>query len=452
MVMRRSIRVKKSIKDTNSGNSSSLNPRLFERASRLMVKGVNSPIRYFEPYPFFVKHARGCRVYDVDGNSYIDYCMGYGALLLGHAFKDVIDDVKAQLSRGSLYCMPTEHEVELAELLSRCIPCAEMIRLLNTGMEATYHAIRIARAYTKRRKIIKFDGCYHGSHDYTLVKSYASMDEMLSSAMLEGIASNTIILPYNDIDAVRDAMQKVGSDVAAIIVEPVMANAGLIPPSNGFLETLSSVCKEHGSLLIFDEVVTGFRLALGGAQEYYNIKPDIATFAKAMANGFPIACIAGRRDVMSVLAPEGMLYQGSTFAGNPVCVTAAIATIRYLMRHRSIYKLMEKRCNELVSMISDMVRDNGIEARINSIASMLQIFFTSNEVRDYATARLSNTTLFKSYFNGLLKQGVFIPPSQFEVCFLSLAHDDTIIRSTGEKIGRVLARELRRGVEVTGRE
>ncbi|GBC73066.1 Glutamate-1-semialdehyde 2,1-aminomutase [archaeon HR04] len=430
--------------------------KLFERACKYMVKGVNSPIRYFEPYPFFVKRARGCRVYDVDGNSYIDYCMGYGALLLGHAFKDVIDEVRAQLSKGSLYCMPSEHEVELTELLNRCIPCAETIRLVNTGMEATYHAIRIARAYTKRRKIIKFDGCYHGSHDYTLVKSYASVDEMLSSAMLEGVASNTVILPYNDIDAIRGTMQKIGDDVAAIIVEPVMANAGLIPPSKGFLETLSSLCREHGSLLIFDEVVTGFRLALGGAQEYYNIKPDIATFAKAMANGFAIACIAGRRDVMSILAPEGRLYQGSTFAGNPVCVTAAIATIRYLMRHRrSIYRLMEKRCNELVSMISDMVRDNGVEARINSIASMLQIFFTSNDVRDYATARLSNTTLFKSYFKELLRQGVFIPPSQFEVCFLSLAHDDTIIRSTGEKIGRVLsilAKELSRRVEVSSRE
>lgn len=429
--------------------------RLFNKASKLIPKGVNSPIRYFEPYPFFVKRAKGCKVYDVDNNSYIDYCMGYGSLLLGHAFKDVIDEVKSQLYKGSLYCMPSEQEVELAELLNRCIPSAEMVRLVNTGLEATYHAIRIARAYTKRRKIIKFDGCYHGSHDYTLVKSYASVDEMLSSAMLEGVASNTIILPYNDIDAIKDAMQKIGNDVAAIIVEPVMANAGLIPPSNGFLETLSSVCREHGSLLIFDEVVTGFRLALGGAQEYYNIKPDIATFAKAMANGFAIACIAGRRDVMSMLAPEGRLYQGSTFAGNPVCVTAAIATIRYLMRHRSIYRLMEKRCNELVSMMSDMVRDNGIEARINSIASMLQIFFTSNEVRDYATAKLSNTTLFKSYFKELLKQGVFIPPSQFEVCFLSLAHDDTIIRSTGEKIGRVLsilARELSKRVEVTSRE
>lgn len=429
--------------------------KLFERASKHMVKGVNSPIRYFEPYPFFVKHARGCRVYDVDDNSYIDYCMGYGALLLGHAFKDVIDEVRAQLSKGSLYCMPTEHEVELTELLNRCIPCAETIRLVNTGMEATYHAIRIARAYTKRRKIIKFDGCYHGSHDYTLVKSYASVDEMLSSAMLEGVASNTIILPYNDIDAIKDAMQKIGDDVAAIIVEPVMANAGLIPPSNGFLESLSSLCREHGSLLIFDEVVTGFRLALGGAQEYYNIKPDIATFAKAMANGFAIACIAGRRDVMSMLAPEGRLYQGSTFAGNPVCVRAAIATIRYLMGHRSIYRLMEKRCNELVSMVSDMVRDNGIEARINSIASMLQIFFTNNDVRDYAAARLSNIALFKSYFKELLRQGVFIPPSQFEVCFLSLAHDDTIIRSTGEKIGRglsILAKELSKRVEVSSRE
>lgn len=433
--------------NVDDGNRKSL--KLFERASRLMVKGVNSPIRYFEPYPFFVKRARGCKVYDLDNNSYIDYCMGYGALLLGHAFKEVIDAVEAQLAKGSLYCMPTEYEVELAELLNRCIPSAETIRLVNTGMEATYHAIRIARAYTKRRKIVRFDGCYHGSHDYTLARVYASRDEMLASAILDGVASNTIVVPYNNIEALRDVMQREGDDVAAVIVEPVMANAGLILPENGYLAGLSNVCREHGSLLIFDEVVTGFRLALGGAQEYYGVKPDIATFAKAMANGFVIACIAGRRDVMSVLAPEGKLYQGSTFAGNPVSVTAALATIRYLIKHRSLYRIMERRCSKLADAIRDLLHDNGFEARVHNIASMLQVFFTGNEVRDHATARASNAESFKSYFRALLRHGIFIPPSQFEVCFLSLAHADTIIKSTEERIGRVL-RELR--VEVAGRE
>ncbi|MCS6767198.1 MAG: glutamate-1-semialdehyde 2,1-aminomutase [Candidatus Nitrosocaldus sp.] len=424
---------------------------LFERASRSMIKGVNSPIRYFEPYPFFVKRARGCKVHDVDNNQYIDYCMGYGALLLGHAFKAVIDAVREQLARGSLYCMPTEQEVELAELLQRCIPCAEAVRLVNTGMEATYHAIRIARAYTRRRKIVRFDGCYHGSHDYTLARRDMSREERMDKAILDGVADNTLVLPYNDPDALMDAMRREGDDVAAVIVEPVMANAGLIPPEDGYLGRLSSICREYGSLLIFDEVVTGFRLALGGAEEYYNIKPDIATFAKAMANGFAIACIAGRRDVMSVLAPEGRLYQGSTFAGNPISVTASLATIRYLTRHRSLYSRIARRCGELVSMIDDAIEDNGLTARVNSIASMLQVFFTSREVRDHATARSSNTELFKAYFRALLKQGIFIPPSQFEVCFLSLAHDDTIIRSTGESIDRAF-RELREQVEVAGRQ
>jgi len=296
--------------------------RLFNKASKLIPKGVNSPIRYFEPYPFFVKRAKGCKVYDVDNNSYIDYCMGYGSLLLGHAFKDVIDEVKSQLYKGSLYCMPSEQEVELAELLNRCIPSAEMVRLVNTGLEATYHAIRIARAYTKRSKVVRFEGCYHGANDYTLADKYVP----------ECIRKSTLIVPYNDINALDDTMSKHGDDVACIIVEPVMANAGLILPEEGYLSHLSRVAKEHGSLLIFDEVVTGFRLALGGAQEYYGVKPDLSTFAKAMSNGFTIACIAGREDVMSILAPKGDLFQASTFAGNPVGVTASIATIRFLLK------------------------------------------------------------------------------------------------------------------------
>ncbi len=435
--MRRSSR----IGEIGSESIGDASVRLFDKASRLMVKGVNSPIRYFEPYPFFVKHARGCKVYDVDKNPYIDYCMGYGALLLGHAFKGVIDAVRAQLARGSLYCMPSEHEVELAELLNTCIPCAETVRLVNTGMEATYHAIRIARAYTRRRKIVRFDGCYHGSHDYTLARNNMDRDARVDNAILDCVADNTLVLPYNDPDALKDLMQREGNDVAAVIVEPVMANAGLIPPDPGYLATLSSICREYGSLLIFDEVVTGFRLALGGAQEYYGIKPDLATFAKAMANGFVIACIAGRRDVMSVLAPEGRLYQGSTFAGNPVSVTASIATIRYLIRHRSLYKIIAERCSRLADAVKDILHDRGLEAIVHNIASMLQVFFTDKDVRDYATAKRSDTGLFKLYFKALLKQGVFIPPSQFEVCFLSLAHSDAVIMDTVERMDRAI-REL----------
>lgn len=413
---------------------------LFNKASRLIPKGVNSPIRYFEPYPFFVKRAKGCKVYDVDNNSYIDYCMGYGSLLLGHAFKEVIDNVKAQLSKGSLYCMPTEQEVELAELLNRCIPSAEMVRLVNTGLEATYHAIRIARAYTKRSKVVRFEGCYHGANDYTLA----------DSNVLPCIRDNTLILPYNDIQALEDVMSKHDGEVACIIVEPVMANAGLILPKQGYLHGLSKIAKEHGSLLIFDEVVTGFRLALGGAQEYYNVKPDLSTFAKAMSNGFAIACIAGREDVMSILAPRGNLFQASTFAGNPASVTAAITTIRFLIKHKSLYNRLEKRCGYITDYIKDIISDLGIDATVNSIASMFQIFFTAESVDNYAKAKKASVDAFKEYFYSLLKQGVFIPPSQFEVCFLSYMHDKDALEHTVNAI-EVALKEVKSKVEVASR-
>jgi glutamate-1-semialdehyde 2,1-aminomutase len=415
--------------------------RLFNKASKLIPKGVNSPIRYFEPYPFFVKRAKGCKVYDVDNNSYIDYCMGYGSLLLGHAFKDVIDEVKSQLYKGSLYCMPSEQEVELAELLNRCIPSAEMVRLVNTGLEATYHAIRIARAYTKRSKVVRFEGCYHGANDYTLADKYVP----------ECIRDSTLIVPYNDINALDDTMSKHGDDVACIIVEPVMANAGLILPEEGYLSHLSRVAKEHGSLLIFDEVVTGFRLALGGAQEYYGVKPDLSTFAKAMSNGFTIACIAGREDVMSILAPKGDLFQASTFAGNPVGVTASIATIRFLLKHRSLYKRLEKRCKYVTDSTNDIINDMGISASVNSIASIFQIFFTAERVNDYAKAKKASIYAFKEYFNSLLKQGVFIPPSQFEVCFISYMHDEKALDYTINAIEAAL-KEVKGKVEVTSRQ
>ncbi len=414
---------------------------LFNKASRLIPKGVNSPIRYFEPYPFFVKRAKGCKVYDVNNNSYIDYCMGYGSLLLGHAFKEVIDNVKAQLSKGSLYCMPTEQEVELAELLNRCIPSAEMVRLVNTGLEATYHAIRIAMAYTKRSKVVRFEGCYHGANDYTLA----------DSNVLPCLRDNTLILPYNDIQTLEDVMSKHGGEVACIIVEPVMANAGLILPKQGYLHDLSKIAKEHGSLLIFDEVVTGFRLALGGAQECYNVKPDLSTFAKAMSNGFAIACIAGREDVMSTLAPRGNLFQASTFAGNPASVTAAITTIRFLIKHKSLYNRLEKRCGYITDYIKDIISDLGIDATVNSIASMFQIFFTAESVDNYAKAKKASVDAFKEYFYSLLKQGVFIPPSQFEVCFLSYMHDKDALEHTVNAI-EVALKEVKSKVEVASRQ
>lgn len=416
------------------------NAKLFEKASKLIPKGVNSPVRYFDPYPFFAKSAKGCKIKDVENKEYIDYCMGYGALLLGHAFKDVIDAPREQLKKGTLFCTPTEEEVELAELLHKCIPIAEMVRLMNTGSEATMHAIRLARAYTKKSKVIKFEGCYHGAYDYVLVKAGSGALEqklLLSEGMLDCVAENTIVLPYNDISALEELF-KIEDDIACIILEPVIANMGLILPKDGYLHKLAKLARDNDTLLIFDEVVTGFRLALGGASEYYNIKPDLATFGKALSNGFVISALVGKREIMNNLSPEGNVYQASTFAGNPLSVSAAIANIQFL-RRKKIYKRLEKRCKEMADAIRDAINDHKINATVNNIASMFQIFFTDREVIDYNTVRSADTKLFRRYFNSLLKSKIFIPPSQFETCFISYSHDDKVIENSISKIEKALS-------------
>jgi len=408
--------------------------RLFSRAKDLIPGGVNSPVRFYEPYPFFASKANGSKIFDVDKNAYIDYCMGYGALILGHNYKPVMNSVKSQLSKGSLFCIPTEGEVELAELIGRCVPCAEMVRLVNTGTEATMHAIRLARAYTKQKKIIKFEGCYHGAHDYVLVKAGSGAAHQgipISEGMVDGIAENTLVVPYNDPSALESAIENNG--IAAVIIEPVIANMGLILPEKGFLNDVRKITQQNNVLLIFDEVVTGFRLALGGAQEYYNVMPDIATFAKALANGFPIAAIAGRKEVMEHLTPTGRVYQASTFAGNPISVAASIATLKILLNNKnSLYSKISRMCDGIVKGIKDSLRSLKFEATVNSLGSMFQIFFTDATVRDYESAKRSDTKLFKKLFDHLLEEGVFVPPSQFETCFVSYSHNDDDVKKAIE--------------------
>lgn len=408
--------------------------RLFSRAKDLIPGGVNSPVRFYEPYPFFASKANGSKIFDVDKNAYIDYCMGYGALILGHNYKPVMNSVKSQLSKGSLFCIPTEGEVELAELIGRCVPCAEMVRLVNTGTEATMHAIRLARAYTKQKKIIKFEGCYHGAHDYVLVKAGSGAAHQgipISEGMVDGIAENTLVVPYNDPSALESAIENNG--VAAVIIEPVIANMGLILPEKGFLNDVRKITQQNNVLLIFDEVVTGFRLALGGAQEYYNVMPDIATFAKALANGFPIAAIAGRKEVMEHLTPTGRVYQASTFAGNPISVAASIATLKILLNNKnSLYSKISGMCDGIVKGIKDTLRSLKFEATVNSLGSMFQIFFTDATVRDYDSAKRSDTKLFKKLFDHLLEEGVFVPPSQFETCFVSYSHNNDDVKKAIE--------------------
>ncbi len=414
-----------------SGNKSKT---LFERAKKVLPGGVNSPVRAFEPYPFFVDHAKGSKMTSADGTEYVDYCMAYGALLLGHVQPDIMEAVKNQLPKGSLYGAPTEREVEFAELISKASPCMEMLRLVNSGTEATMHAIRAARGYTGRKKIIKFEGCFHGSHDSVLVKAgsgAATFGTPNSLGIPEETTQNTIVVPYNSVEALEAVMKQQGNEVAAVIVEPVLANVGLILPTEDYLSYLRKVTSQYGTVLIFDEIITGFRLALGGAQEYYGVKPDMATLGKVLGGGFPLAAFGGKREIMENISPVGKVYQAGTFSGNPISATAGYTILKLLNQKKAeIYPKLEKNCAELTKALVDIVQTYDLQAQVYNIASMYQIFFTNEEVRDYACAKHSDTKMFAAYFNELLKQGVFIPPSQFETCFVSTAHTDEDIKHT----------------------
>jgi glutamate-1-semialdehyde 2,1-aminomutase len=416
---------------------------LFERAKKILPGGVNSPVRAFDPYPFFVQSASGSKLVDADGKIYVDYCMAYGALLLGHANSEVLDAVKAQLSKGTLYGVPTELEVKFAEEISRVSPCMEMMRLVSTGTEATMHAIRVARGYTGRKKIVKFDGCFHGSHDNVLVKAgsgAATFGVPNSLGIPEETTCNTIVLPYNDVAALEATFKAEGNDIAAVIIEPVIGNVGLILPKKNYLQTLRKITAANGTVLIFDEIITGFRLALGGAQEYFGIKPDMATLGKVLGGGFPLAAFGGKKEIIQNISPVGKVYQAGTFSGNPVSATAGMAILNYLSKNRSqIYPKLEKNASELKKALTDLSEHHKLPTQVYSIASLYQIFFTNQAVTDYACAKTSNTVMFNAYFHELLKQGVFIPPSQYETCFVSAAHTDDDVKFTKNAFDKALA-------------
>jgi len=406
---------------------------LFARAKKFIPSGINSPVRYYDPYPFFVKKAKGSMIYDVDGKRYLDYCNAYGALLLGHGRKEIITDVKNQLEKGTLYCAPTEIEVDLSELISKNFPSMNKVRLVNTGSEATMTAIRLARGFTKKKKIIKFEGCYHGAHDYVLVKAGSGAAHIgipVSEGSLDEVSKNTLVVQYNNSDELQSLVEK-EDDVAAVIVEPVLANMGLVLPAKNFLNDIRKITQEKNIVLIFDEVVTGFRMSPGGAQKYFSIKPDITTLGKALGNGFPIAAVGGKSEIMDMLSPEGKVYQASTYAGNPVSVTAGVSSIKTMNKLQSkLYPKLEKNCAKLVSAIHDMASDMKIPHQINSISSMFQIFFTDYKVVDYSSAKKADMLKFKKLFETLLKNKVFVAPSQFETVFLSYAHSTDDIKDT----------------------
>ncbi|MEK0350199.1 MAG: glutamate-1-semialdehyde 2,1-aminomutase [Nitrosopumilus sp.] len=407
--------------------------KLFNNAKKVIPSGVNSPVRYFEPYPFFTKKSNGAYIWDEDNNRYIDFCNGYGALLLGHRRKEIIQAVSKQLTKGTLYCTPTEAEIELSKLIIGNFPSIDKVRLVNTGGEATMTAIRLARGFTKKKKIIKFEGCYHGAHDSVLVKAGSGSAHngiSVSDGVLDDVSKNTLVVQYNNIEDLQKTIRQ-NKDIAGVIVEPILANMGLILPEKNFLYDLRKITKENNIPLIFDEVVTGFRVAPGGAQEHFGIKPDITTLAKALSNGFTISAVGGRKEIMDLLSPGGKVYQASTFAGNPVSVSAAISSIKTINKiKKRLYPKLELYNLLFTTALDDMATDMGIPHQINFTSSMFQIFFTNKPVVDYKTSKNANAKKFQKMFKTLLKKGIFIAPSQFEVVFLSDAHTESDLNKT----------------------
>ena len=413
---------------------------LFDRAKQIIPGGVNSPVRFYEPYPFFASYGKGSKIITKDHDTLIDYCLGYGAVILGHAFLDVINAVRTQLDKGNIFCVPTENEVRLVELIIELIPNIEMVRLMNTGSEATMHSIRLARAYTGKKKIVKFDGCYHGAYDYVMVNPGSSASTSAYDGNLVESMKQTLLVPYNDINAL-EKLVKQNKDIACIIIEPVLANMGLIIPEDEYLNKLRRLTEGEGIILIFDEVVTGFRLSLGGASEYFGVMPDIMTLAKSIGNGFPLSAIAGKKDIIELLSPKGTVFQGSTYAGNPISVTAGIATLEKLKEVKNdLYPKLSRFSDTLSNGIKDHIRDLKLNARVNNISSMFQLFFTGGQIKNASNVRQSNQVLYKRLFDELLKSGIFIPPSQFETCFISYSHDDDDIDRTIEAFANGLTK------------
>ena len=402
---------------------------LLERAQKIIPGGVNSPVRAFRGVggtPPFIERGDGCRIYDVDGNSYIDYVCSWGPLILGHRFPPVLDAIRQTLEIGTSFGAPTEREIDLAEEIRSAVPSMEMVRLVNSGTEATMSALRVARGFTGRELTIKFEGCYHGHVDSLLVKAGSGMATLGiadTAGVPEGFARTTIALPYNSIDALEAAFREKGDRIAAVIVEPVVGNMGCVPPKPGFLEAIRSLCDRYGALFICDEVMTGFRVAFGGAQSLYGIRPDLSTFGKVIGGGLPIAAYGGRADVMRCVAPVGNVYQAGTLSGNPVAVSAGLAMLRHLKAHPEVYAQLERAAAAICAAAPNSIT-------VNRVGSMFTFFFTDRPVTDWDTAKTADTAKFKAFFHHLLDRGVYLPPSQFEAGFVSAAHDDAAVAAT----------------------
>ena len=417
---------------------------LFNRAKRVLPGGVNSPVRAFRAVggtPFFVAHGHGSSLADVDGEEYLDYVCSWGALILGHAHPVVLDAVRAAAGRGWTYGAPCEAEVDLAEEVRQRMPSLEMMRFVNSGTEATMAAVRLARAATGRDIIIKFEGCYHGHADSFLVKAgsgVATLGLPDSPGVPAALAGLTLTAPFNDARSVADLFREHADRIAAVIVEPYVGNAGFIPPESDFHPALRSLCDRHGALLIFDEVMTGFRVAAGGAQERLGVKPDLTTLGKIVGGGFPVGVYGGRADLMKRVAPEGPVYQAGTLSGNPVAMAAGLATLRETSKP-GFYETLNRRTDRLVSGLQNAARRNGVAVTTGHAGSMWGLYFTPGPVRNYADAKQSETALFARWHKAALARGVFLAPSTFEAGFVSAAHSDADIDFTIEQLDAALA-------------
>ncbi len=408
---------------------------LFQRAKTYIPGGVNSPVRAGKAVgidPPFISKANGCLLWDEDGNEYIDYVCSWGPMILGHAHSEVLQALEKALHRGTSYGAPTKLEVEMAEIIVKMVPSIEMVRMVNSGTEATMSAIRLARGFTGREKIIKFDGCYHGHADSLLVSAgsgVATLGIPGSPGVPRDLAKHTISLPFNDTNGVDQAFKKFGPEIAAVIVEPVPGNMGVIVPHDDFLKGLRKITREHGALLIFDEVISGFRVAPGGAQELYDIMPDITCLGKIIGGGLPVGAYGGSKEIMAGLAPEGDIYQAGTLSGNPLAMAAGLTTLKILKRGK-VYPEIEKKGNMLFSGLEKSARAAGIPVTINRIGSMGSLFFTPGPVKNFADAKASDVNLFRKYYKSMLAQGIYLAPSPFEASFLSTAHGKDVIQKT----------------------
>lgn len=404
---------------------------LFERAVKVLPGGVNSPVRAFNAVggtPRFIQSAKGSKVIDADGVEYIDYVGSWGPMILGHAAPEVFEAVKNTAEKGLSFGAATELEVQMAELITEIVPQVEMVRMVNSGTEAVMSAIRLARGYTGREKIIKFAGCYHGHSDAMLVKAGSGAltnGSPDSIGVTRGAAQDTLIASYNDLKSVEELFEKHQNKIAAVIVEPVAANMGVVPPKSGFLEGLRRLCDDFGALLIFDEVITGFRLALGGAMEYFGVNADLVTYGKIIGGGMPVGAYAGKREIMKQITPSGKVYQAGTLSGNPVAMSAGLATLIHLKEHPEIYSYITYLAEKLAAGFRE-----ALPYTVNQVGSLLSVFFTEQPVTDYASAKSSDTAQYAAYFHAMLEHGIYLAPAQFEAMFVSGAHTEDEIRDT----------------------